>query len=447
MSQNKVVVFARKLGPTFSQIKLQDVLSVLTVLVVTCLIAGIFQIIYLGWPYNEYISAIANDIPRVRPDAIKIQMNFGIHYFGDLLQPLDWAKLANPWTYDPKYLAQYPPLAVYLLKPFTLFPYRVAAVLYLSLMILSSAIGSWLITKHLNRSNQVLLWIILGVSSVPFLMAFDRGNSVGYLFFLFCVFVYGVTKDKRNITWVSLTLMISIKIYPVMLLLVLLKLKRFKEFAYSIFASLLVAVILFAITPGNFIHTVKQFVTANTSGFGLQGGMQMRAFAQLFRQFIDAPDAILQSWELADTANTIFSFLRIGILATSVLIVLLKPRLKFSGLLLLSCIAMTTLNSSQIGYNWFWAPAFVIWLLAEKSIKIGTNDVFPTLQIWRTEKYSLIAAVGFCILSLPIGLHMPGSNTPLTPYIGIFTSFVSIVYLLFSDIGIKPKQRKQLSVN
>jgi hypothetical protein len=436
-----------KLGkePRFNRFKIQDLLAFLTLLLVACLIGGIFQLIYFEWPYNQYISSIARDIPWVRPGAIKIQMNFGVHYFGDFLQPLDWARQANPWTSDSKYLAQYPPVAVYLLKPLTIFPYRLAALIYLLLMGISAIAGVWIISKKLMWSNKILLVLVFGVASVPFLMAFDRGNLVGFFVLLFSLFVYGVTKNKSSITWISLGLMIAIKIYPVLLLLVLFRLKRYKAMFFAFGSALLLSVLLFALTPGNPSETFFQFLAANTGGFDLQADRQIRFFANFIHLFIDAPDSILQSWKYARSTNIYFNYFRIALLIVSVLIVLLKPRLKISGLLLLSSVAMTTLNSSQLGYNWFWAPVLVVWLITERSIKVGDNDVFPCSEVWETEKYAVIAAIGFSLLSLPIGLHVPGSSTPLTPYIGLFTCFIAMISLLFGKTRINLKRRKHLS--
>jgi hypothetical protein len=418
-----------------NKLKVQELLSVLTMVLVACLIAGVFSLVYFGWPYNQYISAIANDVPWVRPGAIKIQMNFGVHYFGDFLQPLDWAKQNNPWTADPKYLAQYPPFAVYILKPLTIFPYRIAALIYLLLMITSSVIGIWLITKKLSRSNKVLMVLVFGVSSVPFLMAFDRGNLVGFFVLLICLFIFGITTNNKIITWLSLGIMISIKIYPVLLLLVLFRLRRFQEMLFATLFTLLMGLILFAITPGAINETITQFINANTGGFALQSNIQIRTFAKFFQTYIQAPDAILQSWEYARSTNYFFNNFRIGLLGISILILLLKPKLQLSSLLLLGCLAMTAINSSQIGYNWFWAPVFVAWLISNYSVKAGETDIFPLQTLWKSEKNTLVAATGFVILTLPFGLHFPGSTTSLTPYIGLVTGLVSIMFLLF------PKRR------
>jgi hypothetical protein len=435
------------LASKISQVELRDLLALLSITVVACLIGGIFQLVYFGWPFNQYLSWSANDLPAVRPGAIKIQMNFGVHYFSDLLQPLDWARQANPWTSDPKYLAQYPPVAIYILKPLTIFPYRIATFIYLILMVASSIIGIWLLSKKLMWSNKVLIVLVFGISSVPFLMAFDRGNLVGFFALLFSLFVYGVTKKNKYITWISLGLMISIKIYPVMLILVLFRLKRYKEAIYSIVFALAGSLFLFAITPGNFQETISQFVAANLGGFDIQGDRQIRTFANFIHIFIDAPDAILQSWKYARETNVIFNIFRISLLVASVLIVLLKSKLRLSALLLLSCIAMTTLNSSQLGYNWFWAPIFIVWLISERSIKVGDNDVFPTNEVWKTENYAVITAVGFCLLSLPTGLHVPGSNTPLTPYIGVLTCFVAILFMFLQPRESTSQKRETLAVN
>lgn len=437
----------KQLWDQFKLINLQNLLITLTVVLVLLFLGGILQLVYFGWPYNQYLSWSANDLPSIRAGAIKIQMNFGVHYFGDFLQPLDWAKQANPWTSDPKYLAQYPPLAVYVLKPLTIVPYRVAACIYLLLMLSSSIFGIWLTSKALNWNNRILITLIFGVCSVPFLMAFDRGNLVGFFVLLFALFVYGVKSESKAITWLSLGIMIAIKIYPVLLILVLLKLRRFKELFIALLFAFGVTVALFALTPGTFTETIQQFLSANIGGLDIQADRQIRTFANLIHLFIDAPDAILQSWKYARDANVIFNLFRISLLAVSVLMIALKPKMKLSGLILLSCIAMTTLNSSQLGYNWFWAPVFVVWLISERSIKVGDSDFFESSEVWKTERYAVIAALGFCLLSLPIGLHVPGSTTPLTPYIGLLTCFIAMISLVFEKSKIIPLPRKHLSVH
>jgi Glycosyltransferase family 87 len=396
-----------------------------------CLIMwSAFQIIYLRWSPNAIISNPTWDRPYIRPAAFDQPRIVGVHYFGDFLQTFDWATLANPWTHNSWFLAQYPPLAVYLLKPLTVFPYFVAMAMYLAAIPASAFASFWLSTRgRLDKSARLALATGLGLVSSPILMAFDRGNSVGFLAILFGLFALGALKDKRWLVITTYVLMAATKIYPALLIVVFIRKRWYKEAVIAVLIGLLITFSLFAVTPGDFASTFDAFIRANSGATDTWKTTLVLGAEILLRLLHFVPDTSVTStaWAIVNLWSAFKYLLVILLLTYSAW----GKRQSLLDSLLLAGLAMVTYYPAPHNYAWTWAIPMIALLLTCQQNTDGKSE-FNLSAMFKASKAQAIAIVGLMVLVLPIPLAMPGTQKSMLPFVGYIT-VIAVAVTLVSD--------------
>jgi hypothetical protein len=382
--------------------------------------------VYLREPVNEIISATAYDVPDIRPEAFSGDRTVGIHYFGDFLQTFDWTYIANPWVDYPEFLASYPPVAVYLLKVLSPLPYFWALGIYLALMLASSVFIIWRLASSFSPIQRAALSAGLGVLSAPILMAFDRGNSVGFLALLFGLFLIGMRDEVRWLAVVALALMASIKIYPLLLLFVFVRARWWREIATTILLGLTATLTLFFITPGNIFQTISMWWQANTAAsdyWDLILGDGMASMLKYF-QITDQPavDAVTM-FVLAAWAPIRYIF--IGLLIYVLCFSKSVSRLESIGL---AGFSMMLLYSGPHNYAWTWALPFLAVLIDDFN-RMGAETKLA--DVWRNSKLNAAIFFGLIIVVLPLPIAVPGTQKSIAPFLGYILIFVlTIAYLM-----------------
>lgn len=411
--------------------KASDLIAVLLLIDIACLLFGAIQLIYRDTEFNLFISAPASDRP-----ALTWNLNYdwsdksiGRHYFGDFLQPYYWATLRNPWTHSLHFLAQYPPVAIFILKPLVFLPYKMGLVVYLASLLISSMIAVWLMAKNFSFGPRLLLVVTFGIATTTFLSIFDRGNVVGLITVAYALFIISVLKGKKSIASMLLVLMVSIKIYPVLFLVVFMKKKWWKEFWLTIFISGALALTLFAISPGDLFETLHYFVRANLNGSALTGGAMVDQFAAFSERIFDTNRT--NSLAVANYLVAFLSTLRYALLGIIGLILIFRSKISDIHLILLASFAVSIVYSAQLTYNWFWVPVMCVWILNDFS-KRG-RGYLNIKELWARDRFSTISLFGLTFMILPLGLHLPGVFAPITPLLGLFVAFVAVISFLRNE--------------
>ncbi len=106
-----------------------------------------------------------------------------------------------------------------------------------------------------SRGYDLNPWIIavLTAASFPFVFAIDRGNSIIYAAVLSLFFAYGYKSPDSRVrfaSYLSITLAVSIKAYPAVLLVLLMRERRWKDFAVGAVMSLILLTVPFVFTDG-----------------------------------------------------------------------------------------------------------------------------------------------------------------------------------------------------
>lgn len=378
-----------------------------------------FKIIYLRVPANAIVSNTEWDKPAIRLEAYDQPRLVGIHYFGDFLQTFDWATLANPWTHDSNFLVQYPSVPVYLLKSLTLFPYFTAMWIYLSLMVISSATAVWLMLPRFSIISRLASSVAIGCLSAPALMAFDRGNSVGFIAILFCAFALAILKGKRWLAVAALVLLATTKIYPLLLIVIFIRLKWWREILITSIAGLALTLTLFAATPGNFVETFNAWIRANTEASGIWKDALTLGVKALLQAFgvLDTDTISSISGVLVET----WGIVRYLIILSMLVLIVFKPRIQRFESLALGGFAMVLFYTAPHNYAWTWALPMVGILLNNF---YGPSGISTLKGMWLESKMGVATLLGLLLVIIPLPIAVPGTQKSILPFIGYGVAFL-----------------------
>ncbi len=157
------------------------------------------------------------------------ELSLSSHCFGDL-------QVFLPSTLNDsdieKAVEIYPPLSRLFFYPFELLNIYIsnnfATVTFLLLAVVLNTFGSHLILKMNNLNSNLFIWLILNFTSLPILVAFERGNSNLYFPFLVVLLLTGVLKQNSKYIFISVMILILIKPQNMLLFFVLLAMKKYK---------------------------------------------------------------------------------------------------------------------------------------------------------------------------------------------------------------------------
>lgn len=402
---------------------MSDIPALIVLMEASLFIWAAFRMVYLREPVNEIISVTAFDIPDIRPEAFAGDRTVGIHYFGDFLQTFDWTYINNPWSDYPEFLASYPPMAVYLLKVLSPLPYFWALGIYLTFMLVSAVFIIWRLASSFAPVQRITLSAGLGLFSAPILMAFDRGNSVGFLVLLFGLFLIGIRDEIRWLAVLSLTLMATIKIYPLLLIFVFIRNKWWREVLATIFLGFTSTLVLFFVTPGNIFQTISMWWEANTAASDywnliLGDGMSsLLAYFQISDQSVvnTVTSIVLASWAP-------IRYLFIGLL---IYIICFARRVSTLESIGLAGFSMMLLYSGPHNYAWTWALPFIAVLLDEFN-KLGAST--KLVDIWNSSKIKTLSLFGLLLIVLPLPISVPGTQKSIAPFLGYILIFLLTSY-------------------
>ncbi len=239
-------------------------LSVFVLLLIPILYVTFALHFYYQQPWIDNLNYGSADQPS--GVELKSGYSFGIHFFGDYLQPHYWAESRNPWI--EKVLVNYPPVAIEIFRAFRIFPYRVGVVVY-EIFLLACLISPIAIaTRRLGRKIAIISTLIIGCLSGPSIATLDRGNIVGVLPILYFIFGFYVLNGKARLASAALVIAASIKFFPIVLMSIFVIQRRYMlVFGTSVAILFLSLGVLFAY-PGSFIETVRALFVATTTWLG-----------------------------------------------------------------------------------------------------------------------------------------------------------------------------------
>ena len=233
---------------------------------------------------------------------------FGIHVFFDLLNSYFWGTLENPWLEDTSgFPVNYPPLVMLALKFIAFGPYKSSAIIVLAVMAVCIVLPMVL---AFARHDKALMLLAAGVALVsgPAIASLDRGNIQGFIPVL--LFGFGYFVLKGNWGWASVFLITagSIKLFPMLILILYVSERRWRALAGTVIVFLAVNAFAFLAFPGSWWESARTW-------FGYAAGFVARPDIADFLSHNSSFAGGLAHWSLVlgspGTAEAIFANARI----------------------------------------------------------------------------------------------------------------------------------------
>lgn len=195
----------------------------------------------------------------------------GIHLFHDFAISYYWGGLGNPW-FDNEYpfWPNHTPLAMLLGRGFTFMPYGVASKVLAVVMMGSIVAMMLLATRGKPWSLKVLATGIVLLTG-PSIAAVDRGNYQGLIPILLFAFAMLALRKRWGWAMVPLVLAASLKVYPVVILLLLVAERRWKPLIGAIAGGAVLNGLLLLAFSGSPIDTAREYLRYLSPILGLEG--------------------------------------------------------------------------------------------------------------------------------------------------------------------------------
>ena len=214
-------------------------------LFVVCLIIfsllGLYSIIaasqYFGQP--TLVSTISYRAAE-RPGRLLPSMYpspFGVHYFGDFLDTLSHSRVADPFNTPGMSPVGYPLFSLLVITPFQAFEYHTALKIFLSVTALVLFFPLWKLQNTRPVTDRILFIASLAFTA-SFVSVLDRGNIQGLLVGFALIGLVAYLKGNHLQAGFWFAIAASMKVYPVLLLLLLVKSRSWKALALSILVGL-----------------------------------------------------------------------------------------------------------------------------------------------------------------------------------------------------------------
>jgi hypothetical protein len=247
------------------EIYLWSAILLIGLVVFNVLLSWVLMFYYGEAPIN--IIPLTSLDPSWIPTGTHFLPALGGHYFGDYEVYVGYARSGSSAYYAqvPGFFlpAAYGPLTIVIAKILdSVFGWPAEVFVYL---IGSLALFMWGIFRLLGRHIESLLVVLVLLVSPSVVMSLDRGNFTILVGALCAIGCAAIVDDRPVMTVVTIALAIALKGYAVLLLLVLIRSRRWRELAWTVLLAVAVTGVCFAFLPGNFVSNVSGLVHADLS--------------------------------------------------------------------------------------------------------------------------------------------------------------------------------------
>lgn len=401
-----------------------DLTALTAVIGTIAVLYGAFRAFYFEGSFLQALSYVSDERPFTEIVGGLLGLTpadslFGIHVFGDFMMPYYWASLDNPWLQQAVEAVIYPPGALVIFKAFTFVPYQAGLVLFEAVLVLALTAPMILASRGRRWSERVLLVLVLGVLTGPSLATLDRGNIQGLLPLLLFGFVTAVLRQRYGWASAFIIAAASIKLYPIVLVLVLLGLHKWRQAVWAVGGTVIVNLLAVPLLSDNLWPSLR-LAFLNPLGWA------ERSFEQFMSYNVSMAGGVAHVFAmggLGSAATWVSSHAMVVSLIALLLIapLVVSQRLELWVRITLAMLLMTAAMPVVFPYalNWVVAAAALIVFVAVGG-RAGVVGAAPRWQ-W----LPVLIAVG--LLAAPYPIFVPGSAVAGTP-----TSLLAVVNAVVS---------------
>ena len=224
---------------------------------------------YWGWDVPTDVTFVPNDGWCLGPG-----YGLGVHCFGDFSLPAQLAAHRNPWSGLPT-RNNYTAGALLVIKFFQALgslssSAQLELLAYLTTLTVGLLVPAFWAARGIEWSRKMLILALLGVTSIPVIVSFDRGNSVGFIAPVLLGLFVAMARGWERRTIALLVLATLVKPQFGLLVFVLLARRQYKQLAVAIVAILVTNFLAFLAWPSAFPQSIKVAYTTIMHYNGVQ---------------------------------------------------------------------------------------------------------------------------------------------------------------------------------
>jgi len=353
----------------------------------------------------------------------------GIHYFGDFLDTLRHSQIESPFTTPGMSPTGYPLFSLLVLAPFSLLPYRVALVLYLMITAFVLLIPVWRSLRKRPFAERLILLSPIVVCA-PFLAVLDRGNIQGLVvgFALFGLLAY--LRDNRITAGVLFGLSAAMKIYPVFLILLLVRQRDWRAVGASVAAGATATIAAFIVYGGQPIDNLRllwdsiRLVRSDATEHLLFHNHSFKGGLAALEAWPGGWLGSAASWAISQYEATL-------VLCLIALVLLVTNR----AVPLLSAVTYIAIFMSfGTGISFPYQPLFLLLIVVV---------VYTMQEIQSPARF--IAMLAVAGMFAPKGIPMGSDAIPLFTWVDPALCLITVSCLLFDDLRILATARRKRS--
>ncbi len=310
-----------------------------------------------------------------------MDIDFDSMMFGDHFESM-MTSMDHPYT---GYRIIYPPIitGVYAIMGWASYPYRsdiggnlmeqfanshVGMMGFILFMLVALILVSLLTHRMLDREfggTRVSVLFCCFLLTIPFIYALERGNCILYSVVFMLIFLIGFRSENKKIryvAYVALALAASIKLFPFVLAVLILKERRYSEFVWCSVITAALLVVPFVFFDGSIVDLFNNIFDYSSATARIENDLNIRGWVTILNR-------VLFNSDLPSLGFIVISF----VLGISVLSVLLDREMPlWQAVAILGC-NITIGFANSTGYIYLnMLPALLLFLLSEKVLTCRT---------------------------------------------------------------------------
>lgn len=361
-------------------------------------------VFYQGVDVSSILSYRANDtFPFAGPEHVGI----GVHFFGDYAVPHLWAIQSNPWidTDWPPAMNpdSYPPLLIAVYSGFSVFPYKIGLFAYLICSAVALLVPAVWAARRLEWLEAASLLVIGTLLTTPVLMTLDRGNSVAFIVpLLFGTFLL-LTSGRWTWAAVLIAVMTCLKLYPIMLLILLVALRKWRAAVICLAATVLLTVAAFWLY-GPLGEELTYWLKALRS-FSTPAELEQGGNYSVFGISADAGHYLPGGWRLLELLNAMPQLPGLIVFTVTAVVIVMR-RLDTWSTFAIAAATLLIVPTTAYGYNGVFAivliPLAVLRPTLLRQIFGREDQLIGSSPRWH--QIVILAAILLTLIPLPLQL-------------------------------------------
>lgn len=409
-----------------------------TTFVVVCL--GLWTAVLPAW----WIQSQFQDIPvsaKFSYDAAdghcdSRTQGIGKHCFGDYYQLVD--DLSRSLSYE-VHQSNYPPIGLLIhvittrTEEFLKLGPRGGLAMYLTVCIAALMAPSIFLLQTLRGSYRFTAFFLVGISSLPSLIALDRGNNVAFV--VPFLLAFGVYAARRRYVIAALALAFGVAFKPLLFLafVFFVGIRHWRALLLGLSTCATISIIGFVLWPGDRLKNVLVFAES------LRTSTSYQAVSQDYPANLSASRGLFQM--LAPMGVSLsYVYLMGPILLICVVATLILRSQNINGIKLLILSLSLPLLVSTVTFAYY-----LVVLLPLVAVFLSESEINSVQTEWATLQ---IIAVSFAVSLVPLPISISDSGISISPHFtGLNWLLVCIVILIRAWIPRSKKREERRIVN